>query len=93
MYSWLMLLRPCNCSVRKSLGSYVDDLSTAIRRNIEHKGSSAVSDRLELLLASLVAMAINQRDTVVGRSLIRFYISNSWMTDKEDNRLSSIFRL
>ena len=62
----------CNCvvSCRKALGSFVDDLSSAIRKNMEHKGSSTVNDRLELLLAALVAMAIYQRDTVMGRYLV-----------------------
>ena len=48
----------------------MDDLSSAIRKNMEHKESSTVNDRLELLLAALVAMAIYQRDTVVGRFLV-----------------------
>ena len=48
----------------------MDDLSSAIRKNMEHKGSSAVNDRLDLLLAALIAMAINQRDTVMGQYVV-----------------------
>ena len=44
----------------------MDDLSSAIRKNLELKGLSTISDRLESVLASLVALAINRRDTVVG---------------------------
>ena len=51
---------------RKSLGTYVDDLSLAIRKNSEQKGSSAAHGRVELLLCALVGLVINQRDTVIG---------------------------
>lgn len=44
----------------------MDDLSLAIRKNMERKGSSAVHSRVELLLCALVGLAINQRDTVMG---------------------------
>ena len=50
----------------KSLGAYVEDLSLAIRKNLEHKGSSAIHGRFELLLCALVGLAINQRDTITG---------------------------
>ena len=56
----------CLVSCSKSLVSYVDELSSAVRKNMEHKSSSALNDRLELLLAALVALGINQRDTVIG---------------------------
>ena len=56
----------CLVSCRKSLVSYVDELSSAVRKNMEHKSSSALNDRLEFLLAALVALGINQRDTVIG---------------------------
>lgn len=44
----------------------MDDLSLAIRKNMERKGSSAAHGRVELLLCALVGLAINQRDTVMG---------------------------
>ena len=44
----------------------MEDLSLAIRKNVEHKGSSAAHGRVELLLCALVGLAINQRDTITG---------------------------
>ena len=44
----------------------MDDLSLAIRKNSEQKGSSAAHGRVELLLCALVGLVINQRDTVIG---------------------------
>lgn len=42
------------------------DLSGAIRKNMECNDTSAINNRLELLLAALAAMTIHQRDTVTG---------------------------
>ena len=53
-------------SRRKMLGSYVDDLSSAIRKKMELQGSSKIIDRLQSVLAGLVALAIGQRDLVTG---------------------------
>lgn len=44
----------------------MEDLSLAIRKNLEHKDSSAAHGRVELLLSTLVGLAINQRDTITG---------------------------
>ena len=44
----------------------MEDLSLAIRKNLEHKDSSAAHGRVELLLCALVGLAINQRDTITG---------------------------
>ncbi|XP_029192398.2 LOW QUALITY PROTEIN: dynein heavy chain domain-containing protein 1-like [Acropora millepora] len=44
------------------LGSYVDDLSSAIRKKMELQASSKIMDRLQSVLAGLVALAIGQRD-------------------------------
>ncbi len=44
----------------------MDELSLAIRKNAEQKGSSATHGRVELLLCALVGLVINQRDTVAG---------------------------
>ena len=60
------LLNTFNFFYSKSLGAYVEDLSVAIRKNLEHKGSSAIHGRAELLLCALVGLAINQRDTITG---------------------------
>ena len=51
---------------RTSLGSYVNDLSSAIRKTMELKDSSSVHGRLEVLLGTLVAMTIHQRDIVTS---------------------------
>ena len=44
----------------------MDDISGAIRKNMECSATSHINNRLELLLAALAAMTIHQRDTVTG---------------------------
>ena len=55
-------------SRRKMLASYVDDLSSAIRKKMELQASSKIIDRIQSVLAGLVALAIGQRDMLTGRS-------------------------
>ncbi|XP_073235787.1 dynein heavy chain domain-containing protein 1-like [Porites lutea] len=50
--------------LKKSLAGFMVDLSGAIRKNMECNDTSAINNRLELLLAALAAMTIHQRDTV-----------------------------
>lgn len=52
---------------RKSLVSYVDELSQTIRKNLENESRVSAHNRLELLLSALVGLVINQRDIVTGQ--------------------------
>ena len=52
---------------RKSLVSYVDELSQTIRKNLENESRVSAHSRLELLLSALVGLVINQRDIVTGQ--------------------------
>ena len=54
---------------RKSLVSYVDELSQTIRKNLENESRVSAHSRLELLLSALVGLVINQRDIVTGQYL------------------------
>ena len=58
-------------SHRKMLGSYVDDLSSAIRKKMELQASNKIMDRLQSVLAGLVALAIGQRDMLTGRFSVK----------------------
>ena len=72
---------------RKSLVSYVDELSQTIRKNLENESRASAHNRLELLLSALVGLVINQRDIVTGQyctyvaymhfSHVSFYVNQS----------------
>jgi len=53
------------------LESYVDDLSSAIRKKMELQASSKIMDRLQSVLAGLVALAIGQRDMLTGKFSVK----------------------
>ena len=64
-FGYLLMLR------RKMLASYVDDLSSAIRKKMELQASSKIIDRIQSVLAGLVALAIGQRDMLTGMSSVK----------------------